>query len=88
MIENVSGDQDKIETIILLFENEKKSGGGSIIKHTFYDDQNILVIYFEDRKTVESVLNHGIVKHGNESYKAIKVDNRKLKKIILKIKMK
>jgi hypothetical protein len=77
-IENVSGDQDEIETIIKLFENEKISGGGSIIKHRLYEKKNILVIQFKDRKTVESVLNYGIVQHGEKVYQAIKLDNRKL----------
>ena len=54
MIENVN--EDNLEEVLLLFETERKSGGGPTAKHEYFDAERTLVIFYEDSKTAFTVL--------------------------------
>ena len=69
LVENV---HMELETILLYFENEKKSGGGEILKHD-YNNGN-LIIHYKNKNTVKSVLNFGDVKINRSIFRAKKYE--------------
>lgn len=59
-----------VAAILLLFEDEKKSGGGEIEKHEYDNESNVLTIYYENQEIAKRVLDHSGVNYKNTVYKA------------------
>ena len=68
LIENV--EEDDVEAIKLIFENEKKTGGGPVRKFKYNKENGNLVIYYEDKNVAQRVLNYSPVKNLGKIFKA------------------
>ena len=72
-------EEDEVDSLKLLFSNQRKSGGGSYnTEKTVYDKiQKCLTICYDDPKTATNVLNFRVVKLNNKTYKAKKTEMKK-----------
>ena len=68
IIKNV--EEDNIDEVLMLFENEKRSGGGPIERHEYDKSRNCLVLYFENPEIVKRVIKFGPVILKSKKYVA------------------
>ena len=83
IVENIENDQET-ELISLLFENEKKSGGGPIESYKFDKYSRELVINFKDVAIAQRVIEFGPISIANKTYRAKKYQPKGKKYLKLK----
>lgn len=67
MIENI--DASSVEVALLLYESNK-TGGEPIDRHKYFEDQNLLVIYYQSADIANRVIQHDPVRLNGKLYKA------------------
>jgi hypothetical protein len=70
-------DEKRIDEILMLFENEKKTGGGPILKTKYDDYEKSLLIFYEEFETAKRVINFGTVKFRGFNYTAQAIKKEK-----------
>ena len=70
LIRNVS--ENEVEAILMYYENEKRSGGGSVRTREYVNDSKLLMIEYNDPECVERTVKFGEVRVNGRSYRAEK----------------
>lgn len=86
MIENV--EKSMIDSILSLYENEKKTNGDDIKKHEYDGENQILIIYYENPSIAKRVINKGKVEFLNKTYQAKKYKKIKSKGMLNRLRSK
>jgi hypothetical protein len=61
-----------LDAVLMIYENKKRSGGGSIKKHEYDENSQKLTIFYDDENTVENVIKFGQVRCNDNIYVAQK----------------
>jgi hypothetical protein len=69
LIENVS--LDVLDIILCYYESEKRTGGESIQKYKYNEENGDLIIFYESQNVVNRVLNFGSIIINKQFYKAV-----------------
>jgi hypothetical protein len=69
MIENIN---DIVETL-LLFQNERRTAGGTIKSHLYDEKSKNLIIHYDNPLVAAKVLEKGNVEHNGKTYHAKKI---------------
>ena len=70
LLENI--DKQKVEFLLLLYENEAKSGGGKIESHEYDELNKELVIQYKETSVAQRVLDFGPIDFLQDTYTATK----------------
>lgn len=73
MIEDVN--ESLVDPVLLIFEDDNKTCGGSIEKHDYIKENRVLVIYYDNVAIAQRVLAHPGATYRAKQYKAKAVPN-------------
>ena len=75
LLENIETEKE-VDLLVLLFENESKTGGGMIEYHEYNESSKQLILYFQEGFVAERVLNFGQVNFKSKTYIPIKYEGK------------
>lgn len=72
LIKNLA--ESELDAVLMIYENEKRSGGGPIKSHEYIKDLNMLIIEYNDPSCVPRTIQNGEVRVAGNSYRAERFD--------------